>query len=808
MGTSYTAFKDHLELEKEMLNLGIQRYHAVTARLKEKGGESNTSYGSRLAKVFTIPLADAIHASMTSYSTKIPVAVYLLQDLDPHVAAVLTIKAVLNSISTKTPATSMFSTIGKAIENEIRFQEFNEEHPKFFEYMLETFKTKKVTSEAFKSDSIRRAFRKRGVQTAAWTPRDVILVGTFLLNHAVEVTGLVQKVVVAKKAKKREVFLEMTPQAQEWIQEHMLHTEVLHPDFLPCLAPPKDWTTLEDGGYYTPELQRRVPFVKTRTKASAEFIQDQDYSTSMQAVNAVQQTAWKINTDVLGVVREVWSKNLGLGIPFTEPIVIPSAPTLSQDKDSWTPDEAKAFANWKSEATAAYTRDKERVAKLVMLGKTLSLCKKFEGKDKFYFVYNCDFRGRQYCITSGLSPQGADFGKGLLTFAETMPVGEDGGRHLCIHGANTFGEDKLTYRDRVRWVQDEEQAPVLAATDPLSSESRTFWGNADKPYQFLAFCFEYVRYKESGYSQAFESCLPIAADGSCNGLQHFSAMLKDPIGAAATNLAPSNTPADIYQEVADVVLDTLRGRDSAMASRWVRSGVDRKLTKKPVMTLPYGSTLSSCINSVDDFMREYPERHEFTTALPQAALYISKTIWGSIGEVVVAAREAMAWFKTASYEVSNAGEMIIWTSPSGFVVCQDNRKYKTKRIETQLCGTTRITLKEDIPALDKKRQSNGLSPNFVHSMDAAHMVATINASTSKGVHSFAMIHDDYGTHAGNMEVFHKCIREEFVKQYDGVNVMQQFVDEVRQRTGVQLPDVPKSGSFDIKSVLDSAYFFG
>ena len=38
-------------------------------------------------------------------------------------------------------------------------------------------------------------------------------------------------------------------------------------------------------------------------------------------------------------------------------------------------------------------------------------------------------------------------------------------------------------------------------------------------------------------------------DGSCNGLQNFSAMLRDEVGGKAVNLIPSDKPQDVYMEV-------------------------------------------------------------------------------------------------------------------------------------------------------------------------------------------------------------------------------------------------------------------
>ena len=45
--------------------------------------------------------------------------------------------------------------------------------------------------------------------------------------------------------------------------------------------------------------------------------------------------------------------------------------------------------------------------------------------------------------------------------------------------------------------------------------------------------------------------LPIAIDGSCNGLQIFSLMLRDEVGGEATNLTPRDKPQDIYGIVSD-----------------------------------------------------------------------------------------------------------------------------------------------------------------------------------------------------------------------------------------------------------------
>jgi hypothetical protein len=88
-------------------------------------------------------------------------------------------------------------------------------------------------------------------------------------------------------------------------------------------------------------------------------------------------------------------------------------------------------------------------------------------------------------------------------------------------------------------------------------------------------------------------------------------MLRDPVGGAATNLVPAERPQDIYGKVAEQVTKRLQetvyvdhtGDYTAMgperdmipyAHKWLDFGIDRKITKRPVMVLPYGGTFTSC----------------------------------------------------------------------------------------------------------------------------------------------------------------------------------------------------------------------
>lgn len=52
----------------------------------------------------------------------------------------------------------------------------------------------------------------------------------------------------------------------------------------------------------------------------------------------------------------------------------------------------------------------------------------------------------------------------------------------------------------------------------------------DDPWQFLAACIEFTNALRSGDPENYISHLPIHQDGTCNGLQHYSALGRDTLG--------------------------------------------------------------------------------------------------------------------------------------------------------------------------------------------------------------------------------------------------------------------------------------
>jgi DNA-directed RNA polymerase len=179
--------------------------------------------------------------------------------------------------------------------------------------------------------------------------------------------------------------------------------------------------------------------------------------------------------------------------------------------------------------------------------------------------------------------------------------------------------------------------------------------------------------------------------------------------------------------------------------------------------------------------------------------------------VVIAARTAMDWLQETARVVAQTEKPIKWTTPVGFPVIQDYPKQATKQIQTIWGGVRlQLRLQHDTDKIDKHRMTNAISPNLIHSLDAAHLMLTVNKCLSNDITSFGMVHDSYGTHAGNVAKMNHLLREAFIELYSK-DVLRGFRDEILAQLPDELkdkvPPLPEQGSLDLPAVAESRYFF-
>jgi len=791
-------------LEIESRALGMARYRAQ----REKREEADLPPGMHLITQTVEPLALAIEQFIAEMragnARRLGAVVSFLEQLEPGVIAFLTARRTINALSHGESLTKASLGVAGLLVDELEHRAFKQEAPGL--YFILTEQLKKSTSQKHRRGVWRHAARKAAVPTVALPLGERSRVGQKLIELMAQSTGLCEIVSQSEGRHRTRLVVRATEQAQKWLESQHARCELLSPIHLPMVVPPRPWTDPTDGGYYNRKIGH-LKLVKTRNRNYLEELRHTDMPLVYRAVNALQATPWRINKSVLAVMREVWDGGGELGgLPARDDKPLPAKPA---DIDT----NPEALREWKREASKTHEKNASLRSKRLAQSQKLWVAEKFAEADRIYFPHVCDWRGRAYPVPAYTNPQSDDAGRALLQFADGIPLGERGVWWLAVHIANLFGVDKVALDERVAWVRANTWRIVDSAFRPLDGER--FWTTADAPYQALAACFEWAGVQIMGND--YVSHLPVALDGSCNGLQNFSAMLRDEVGGAATNLVPSDAPSDIYQQVANVVSGKLAAeasRGAEPAALWLGK-IDRALVKRNVMTLPYGCKQFGMRGQL---IKELEDREEDGAALLadsvdkfDACQYLAGIVYESIGEVVIAARRAMNWLQDAARVAASDGLPIHWYNPAGFLVLQEYRKLAAKRIETHI-GGARVSVQAvyETDAIDRRKQAQGIAPNFIHSMDSAHMMLTVDRCLTEGIEDFAMVHDSYATHAANCEALSVLLREAFVGMYSA-DVLGQFRDtlvaQLPPKVAEKLPPLPPMGSLDLNGVVESRYFF-
>ena len=607
--------------------------------------------------------------------------------------------------------------------------------------------------------------------------------------------------------------------------------------YAPMIVPPAPWSTLTDGGYYG-DLSLLADFLRLKYMDTSfgqtykKKLAQIDIPMVYKAVNSIQATPWIINKPVLQVLKECRANGYIPCASENSHVI-----TLYESNAPLRPNEnatEEEVTEYKKKASIYFKSEKRRISLQNRANNTLNTAIKFSKYSEIYFPWNMDFRGRIYPIPP-FSPQGDDLNKGLLLFKGTPPCKqEDDIKWLAITGANLAGVDKVSYDDRIKWVYEHEEVILSSAADPMGCQ---WWLQQDEPVQMLAFCFEWAKAKawiaEHGSIIGWSTGLPYAQDGTCSGLQHFSAILRDPIGGKAVNLIPQDKPNDIYSQVAEKV-NTFLKEDAqkgdtdhydeekmkliyghkTLAQIWLNFGVNRKVTKRPTMTLAYGAkkngyTEQIMEDTIKKAMRENPDACVFTQSnCYQAAQYMAEKIWDAVGQVVVKAVEGMDWLHKCAKLVTKNSNVVSWVTPLGLLLQQSYVKYDVEVVKLRCAGKRfRIYTPHQTGKIDKIKQANGIAPNFIHSMDACHLQLTTCRAKDAGINHFTMIHDSYGCPMSQAGLMYDIVRQAFIDLYTENDVLELFRECLQPLSNKPLPTPPAKDTLDLNVIRDSKYIF-
>ena len=337
------------------------------------------------------------------------------------------------------------------------------------------------------------------------------------------------------------------------------------------------------------------------------------------ALNHLQEVQWEINLDFLGTFCDI-------------------------HLDKGNNDREHTFINWNAkQSTISKIRAKKEFQDAFKANDSIKNEERANSLDwarriidhnanVFWHSWCCDFRGRMYPTCVQLSPVGDDFDRAMIRFKHWKQLGENGKKWLFIHTHNLMsgviysgltekagkGED---FESREKWVEDNlpalrKMAQLLKSPSDTHEEREEVIkslglhehspGKSER-FQRVAALLELDRIAEEGGEGDWSGVLsgqPIHLDGSCNGYQHVSCLLRDADLAAKVNVTIGNgAPQDLYELVAsqaredkgsdDGELHRIFSEDLKLGHDKAREAIkklfSRNVTKSPTMTKVYGA---------------------------------------------------------------------------------------------------------------------------------------------------------------------------------------------------------------------------
>lgn len=537
--------------------------------------------------------------------------------------------------------------------------------------------------------------------------------------------------------------------------------------YLPMLSPPKPYVSPNEGGY----LNNIQPMIlNINLKLYSRFLQQASKTGQLDGIysnlNYISSIPWCFNQKVISVINHLVDDNDGvqtLGIP---PIDLKVSHDTSHDQK----------------------RIHRQMSKRMKYDLFKLITKSF--KDNImYFPHGVDFRSRIYPLVSGMSYLDEDMIRSAYQFWKAEPFGENGFTWFKYQLAGLYGLDKLSLEPRLKFVDENMPRILQCAKDPINE---TWWHTAESPWQFLAHCFEMLAISESTVPiEEFKTRLAIHQDGSCNGLQHYSALAGDIEGAKTVNVLPNDERQDIYSDVVKIVADKLT---DDLQDLVIAKILSRKLVKRPIMTQVYGVTVYGAARQMIDMI---PDLRLEALCTPEELKYfednkfmimkrIASLIFDSIQQLFFHSKSIQQWLLANCFRVlvvldENAVSLdestkpMMWTSITGFPVIQLYTKPKLVSLKTQMQAVT-IARDDEYSTMDLRKQLNAVAPNFIHSLDASHLYLTSEQCRVNNI-PFVSVHDSFWTTPAKVDDLNKIIRQQFVQLHSS-NILERLYTEM------------------------------
>jgi DNA-directed RNA polymerase len=266
--------EEELQFEEAMIRGGVSRYQKLIKDAVLDNQESTTLYGIVLQQKYITKLSDIVNNEIKTMISGeagnkqtalkllcqcLPQSAFLdgvFQDKNPSVwdtVSLITLKNIIDGISTETTLNKLSIKIGSALMLEARITIFKDEEKKKYDQVAKRLIGKNIPQNAnryqYKRNVWTYCMNKHELEFDDWGKEGRLHLGCKLISYC-EKLGLIKHQNRKRNKIKTITYVEATPKIIEEIKNFNIRNESLYPKYLPMLMPPREWENPFVGGYY------------------------------------------------------------------------------------------------------------------------------------------------------------------------------------------------------------------------------------------------------------------------------------------------------------------------------------------------------------------------------------------------------------------------------------------------------------------------------------------------------------------------------------------------------------------------------
>jgi DNA-directed RNA polymerase len=266
--------EEELQFEEAMIRGGVSRYQKLIKDAVLDNQESTTLYGIVLQQKYITKLSDIVNNEIKTMISGeagnkqtalkllcqcLPQSAFLdgvFQDKNPSVwdtVSLITLKNIIDGISTETTLNKLSIKIGSALMLEARITIFKDEEKKKYDQVAKRLIGKNIPQNAnryqYKRNVWTYCMNKHELEFDDWGKEGRLHLGCKLISYC-EKLGLIKHQNRKRNKIKTITYVEATPKIIDEIKNFNIRNESLYPKYLPMLMPPREWENPFVGGYY------------------------------------------------------------------------------------------------------------------------------------------------------------------------------------------------------------------------------------------------------------------------------------------------------------------------------------------------------------------------------------------------------------------------------------------------------------------------------------------------------------------------------------------------------------------------------